>query len=266
MSAEPHADMVEDVVDEEFVALDGDVFVGEAIEQFRGFVPGDDETTIYYVYVRGNDDRLIGILSLRELLNAPEDELVASIMYENVLSLDADEDVELAAQRIRDLDYPALPVTDAENRLVGVVRTDDMVGVVEEEATEDILKSAGFSFSDTEVSRSSAILESSIPRILRLRLPWLFVALAGGLFAGTVIEAYEDTVEAVVALAFFVPVVMDMGATSVHRPRPFLYAVSRSAISTITTPSTTSRVRGWSVCSSVSSSAESGRAWHTSGR
>jgi hypothetical protein len=57
MSAEPHADTVEDVVDEEFVALDGDVLVGEAIEQFRAFVPEDDETTIYYVYVRGNDDR-----------------------------------------------------------------------------------------------------------------------------------------------------------------------------------------------------------------
>jgi magnesium transporter len=73
------------------------------------------------------------------------------------------------------------------------------------------MKHAGFSFSDEEVSRSTAILESSIPRILRLRLPWLVVALAGGLLAGSVIEAYEGTLEAVVALAFFVPVIMDMG-------------------------------------------------------
>ncbi len=211
MSAEPHADTVGDVLDEEFVALDGDMFVGEAIERFREFAPEDDETTIYYVYVRGNDERLIGVLSLRELLNAPEDELVARVMHEDVISLDIAEDVEIAAQRVRDLDFSALPVTDADNRLVGVVRTDDMVNVVEEEAPEDILKSAGFTFSDAEVSRSTAILESSVPQILRLRLPWLLLALAGGLLAGTVIEAYEDTLEAVVALAFFVPVIMDMG-------------------------------------------------------
>nr|WP_241431372.1 magnesium transporter [Natronococcus amylolyticus] len=73
------------------------------------------------------------------------------------------------------------------------------------------MKSAGFSFTDVETARSSAILESSIPKILRLRLPWLIVALAGGLMAGGVIEQFEDTLEAVVALAFFVPVIMDMG-------------------------------------------------------
>jgi magnesium transporter len=205
------ADTVSDIVDDEFVSISGDLFVGEAIGRFREFVPEDDETTIYYVYVRGNDDRLIGVLSVRELLNAPEDELVASIMHEEVHSLEGDRDVELAARRFAELDFPALPVTDSDGRLIGVARNDDMLDVVEEEATEDILKSAGFTFSDTELSRSSAILESSILRILRLRLPWLFLALAGGLLAGTVIEAYEGTLEAVVALAFFVPVIMDMG-------------------------------------------------------
>jgi magnesium transporter len=206
-----HADTVSDIVNDEFVSIGGDLFVGEAIERFREFVPEDDETTIYYVYVHGNDDRLIGVLSVRELLNAPEDELVASIMHEEVHSLEGDRDVELAARRFAELDFPALPVTDSDGRLIGVARNDDMLNVVEEEATEDILKSAGFTFSDTELSRSSAILESSILRILQLRLPWLFLALAGGLLAGTVIEAYEGTLEAVVALAFFVPVIMDMG-------------------------------------------------------
>jgi len=127
------------------------------------------------------------------------------------VAIDADADPEVAAAEIANEEFPALPVIDEEGVLVGVLRTDDMIDVVEEEATEDILKSAGFSFADVEQARSTAILESSIPRILRLRLPWLIVALAGGLLAGGVIEAYEDTLEAVVALAFFVPVIMDMG-------------------------------------------------------
>ncbi|MEM4780256.1 MAG: magnesium transporter [Halalkalicoccus sp.] len=212
MSAEEvHADVVEEIVDEEFVSISGDLFVGEAIEQFREFVPDDDETTVYYVYVHGADDRLIGVLSVRELLNAPEDELVASIMHEDVYSLDAGQDVEVAARRFAELDFPALPVTDATDKLVGVARNDDILDVVEEEATEDILKSAGFSFTDVETARSSAILESSITRILRLRLPWLIVALVGGLMAGGVIGYHEETLEGVVALAFFVPVIMDMG-------------------------------------------------------
>ncbi|ELY56662.1 magnesium transporter [Natronolimnohabitans innermongolicus] len=206
-----HADRVEEVTDDEYVAVTQETFVGPAIDEFREFEPISDETTVYYLYVTDNADRLVGVMSLRELLNAPEDDVVEDHMVTDLVTINADADPEAAANRIADLDFPALPVVDDENRLVGVLRTDDMIEVVEEEATEDILKSAGFTFTDVEQSRSSAILESSIPRILWLRLPWLIVALAGGLLAGGVIEAYEDTLEAVVALAFFVPVIMDMG-------------------------------------------------------
>ncbi|MDQ2052372.1 magnesium transporter [Natronolimnohabitans sp. A-GB9] len=206
-----HADRVEEVTDDEYVAVTQETFVGPAIDEFRKFEPRTDETTVYYLYVTDNAGRLVGVMSLRELLNAPEDDVVEAHMTTDLVTINADADPEAAANRMADLDFPALPVVDDENRLVGVLRTDDMIEVVEEEATEDILKSAGFSFADVEETRSSAILESSIPRILRLRLPWLIVALAGGLLAGGVIEAYEDTLEAVVALAFFVPVIMDMG-------------------------------------------------------
>jgi len=206
-----HADRVGEITDDEYVAVTQETFVGPAIEEFRDFEPVSDETTIYYLYVTDNAGRLVGVMSLRELLNAPEDDVVEDHMITDVVTINADADPEWAADEIAERDFPAMPVVDDDGVLVGILRTDDMIEVVEEEATEDILKSAGFSFADVEQSRSSAILESSIPKILRLRLPWLIVALAGGLLAGGVIEAYEDTLEAVVALAFFVPVIMDMG-------------------------------------------------------
>ena len=210
-AADLHADRVEEVASTEYVSVTQDTFVGPAIEEFRKFEPTFDETTIYYLYVTDNYGRLVGVMSLRELLNAPEDDVVEDHMVTDVVTVGADSDPEYAAAEMADRDFPALPVVDDENVLVGVVRTDDMIDVVEEEATEDILKSAGFSFADVEQSRSSAILESSIPKILRLRLPWLIVALAGGLLAGGVIDYHEETLEGVVALAFFVPVIMDMG-------------------------------------------------------
>ncbi len=206
-----HADRVEEVASTEYVSVTQDTFVGPAIEEFREFEPTTDETTVYYLYVTDNYGRLVGVMSLRELLNAPEDDVVEDHMETDVATVGADSDPEYAADEMADRDFPALPVVDDEGVLVGVTRTDDMIDVVEEEATEDILKSAGFSFADVEQSRSSAILESSIPKILRLRLPWLIVALAGGLMAGGVIDYHEETLDGVVALAFFVPVIMDMG-------------------------------------------------------
>ena len=209
--AEEHADTAGEVMDDEYVVVDDDTFVGIAIDTFRRYEPEDDETTVYYVYVKDDADRLVGVLSLRELLNAPEDDLVSEHMETNLVTVNEGADPELAARQMSDLDYPALPVVNDRDQMVGILRTEEMLDVVEEEASEDILKSAGFSFTDVEASRSNAILESSISRILRLRLPWLIVALAGGLLAGLVIEQYEETLAAVTALAFFIPVIMDMG-------------------------------------------------------
>ncbi len=208
---ESHIDFVEDIIDEEYVVVEEDTFIGMAIDQFRSFEPEDDETTIYYVYVIDADGYLTGVLSLRELLNAPEDELVSSYMTDDVVSVGADMDVEEAAKLIQRLEFRALPVVDAEGLFLGVLRSEDMMAIMEEEATEDILKHAGFTFADVELSRSAAILESSYLKILRIRMPWLVVALAGGLLAGGVIGQFEAELEAVVALAFFVPVIMDMG-------------------------------------------------------
>lgn len=208
---EEHVDELSEVVDDEYVAVSDDTFIGLAIDKFRDFEPEDDETTIYYLYVIDEADRLIGVLSLRELLNAPEDDLVSDHMVTDLLTLQASADPETAAREFAERDFPALPVIDERGYLVGIVRSEDILDVVEEEASEDIFKHAGFTFTDIETSRSSAILESPIKRILRLRLPWLVLALVGGLMAGGVIEVYEETLDQVIALAFFIPVIMDMG-------------------------------------------------------
>ena len=215
---EQHFDIVSEVLTHDYVAVGADTFAGIAIDRFREFVPTDEEeTTVYYIYVveganeRGEPDELAGVLSLRELLNAPEDTPVSEIMTTELITLGVDDEIEPAARRMRELEFPVLPVTDAKGALRGVVRADDMMGAIEEEATEDIMKSAGISFSSAEEARSTAILESSISRILRLRLPWLLVALAGGLAAGLVIEGFEETLDAVIVLGFFIPVIMDMG-------------------------------------------------------
>ncbi|CAI49327.1 MgtE family transport protein [Natronomonas pharaonis DSM 2160] len=207
---ETHADSARELVSNEYVSVDEDTFVGEAIREFREFSPVDEETTVYFLYVVDDQGNLTGVASFRELLNADEDEFVTDIMETDLVTIDADAHPEKVSATMSDTDFQALPVVD-DGTLVGIVRADDMVDVVEEEATEDILKSAGMTFRDIEASRSTAILESSVPKILWLRLPWLIVALVGGLLAGAVIEEYEATLETAVALAFFIPVIMDMG-------------------------------------------------------
>lgn len=112
-----HADEVEEVADDEYVAVTQDSFVDTVIDEFRRFEPRADETTIYYLYVTDNYGRLVGVMSLRELLNAPEDDVVEDHMETDLVSIDADPDPEIAAGQMADLDFPALPVVDDEGVL-----------------------------------------------------------------------------------------------------------------------------------------------------
>lgn len=108
-------------------------------------------------------------------------------------------------------DLNVLPIVDEGGVMLGIVTVDDLMDVAEGEFTEDMFRLAGISWSDEELGRSARILDASLPRVLKLRLPWLLVALPGGLMAGGVVGQFEETLEAIVFLAFFIPVVMDMG-------------------------------------------------------
>lgn len=193
----------------EYLKIDGEWTAGKAVEEVEKLA--SDVETPYAAYVVTDENHLRGVISLRELLSADKDAVVDDLMRTEPATAHVDEDQEKVARTIERYDILAVPVLDHMGRVVGVITHDDVLDVTTEEATEDIFKSAGISFAGVEESRSTAILDSSIPRILGLRLPWLVLALAGGMMAGGVIEAYEATLEAVVALAFFVPVIMDMG-------------------------------------------------------
>jgi len=211
---------VGDVMTDGYVAVAPGTTVADATNRFQEFAPDEpSRTTIYYTYVVDEEDRLLGVASLREMLAAADGDPMSSIMTEEVVSFDEDADAEQAAMDVADLHYPAVPVVDDEGRLVGIVRSERLVDVMEAESSEDMLRMQGMNLPEltaddltgVEEERSRIMLDASIRDILSIRVPWLVVALAGGFLAGGVIGVYEDTLEAVVILAFFIPVVMDMG-------------------------------------------------------
>ena len=218
--AESYELSVGDVMTDGYVSVPAETTIAEAIDRFQQFAPADErQTTIYYTYVVDSDDRPIGVASLREMLAADEDDSISSIASDDVMSFHVAADAEQAAVDVGELHFPAVPVVDDDGRLVGIVRSDTLVEVMEEESSEDMLRMQGMDlpelepkdFTDIETRRSSIMLDASIAQILRIRVPWLIVALAGGFLAGGVIGVYEDALETVVILAFFIPVVMDMG-------------------------------------------------------
>ncbi len=210
---------VSDILTESYVSVQQEATVAEAIDTFREFSPDDPtRTTIYYVYVLNDVGRIIGVASLRELLNADADEHIGSVVSGEVISVAENADAQMVAVDLAELHFPAVPVVDEQDRMIGIVRSDDLLGVVEEELTEDLLRMQGMdlpeekgTYTDIETRRSTIMLDAPIFNILRIRVPWLIVALAGGLLAGGVIGVYEDSLEEVVFLAFFIPVIMDMG-------------------------------------------------------
>ena len=197
--------MVTDVV-----AVREDLTVAEAIAQLRKQAPSDAET-VYYAYVCDADQRLVGVLSLRKLLGARDDQLVGEVMDRRVVSVEATTDQEEVARLIDRYSFLAVPVVDSEGRLLGIVTVDDAMAAAEQEMTEDIFRKTGLSVSDTDMLRSERIVNASLPEILRLRLPWLLVVLVGGLLAGGVIGQFEEVLGSVIALSVFIPVMMDMG-------------------------------------------------------
>ncbi len=218
--AEDYELAVGDVMTEGYVAVSAETSIAEAVNQFQEYAPDDPaQTTIYYTYVTDEDDRLIGVASLRQMLAAPDEEPISAIMKEDLISFHRNADAKEAALDVAEFHFPAVPVVDSENRLLGIVRSDVLVDVMEEESSEDMLRMQGMDlpelskddFTDIETKRSSIMLDASVWQILRIRVPWLIVALAGGFLAGGVIGVYEDALETVVILAFFIPVVMDMG-------------------------------------------------------
>ncbi len=175
--------------------------VGDALAMIQ-----DEEEppeTAFYVYVVDEQDNLLGVCSLRMLVISRPSEKIADVMAPQVMSVSVDTDQEEVADIVSRYDLVAVPVVDAHNRLVGIVDVDDIVDVIREEATEDILKMAG---AGEELDESRTFIGS-----LRVRWRWLMAAAAGGTAAAISLSGYDATLAQVPELALFMPVVAGMG-------------------------------------------------------
>lgn len=188
----------------DFVALDRTWTVDEAIQFLRSESP--DDTHPFYLYIVGDDGRLIGTVSLRSLVTAAPETPIAAITREEVLSVDVTADQEVAAERMRHYNLLAIPVVDSDYRLRGVITADDILDVQVEEATEDIYRLAGL----PEEERIFRPLREAVPP----RLGWLMLNLTTALAAAAVVSLFEGTIERVAVLAVFLPMVGAMAGNA----------------------------------------------------
>ncbi len=193
----------------EVVTVHAEGTVGDAMTRLQAIAP--DAETIYYVYVVDTGGRLAGVVSLRDLILARPLAPLTTITHTSVVSARVDDDQEAVARTFEKYRLQALPVVDPGNRLLGVVTVDDIIHVVAEEASEDAYKLAGL------VEEVEA-LDSPLMRAAK-RLPWLLVLLAAEALAARVIDGFQGTLAALVALAYFLPMLTNqagnMGIQSV---------------------------------------------------
>jgi magnesium transporter len=188
----------------EFISVRASMTAEQVLDFLREATP--DAETIYYLYVVDRANRLKGVISLRDLIVCPPKVKVEEIMHPDVVSVRTDTDQEEVARTMADYDFSVLPVVDGAGTLVGIVTVDDVLDVVEEEATEDLYRLANL---DTQES-----LATAAPRSVRLRLPWLLVNLATAFLAAWVESLFQETIARYVMLAVFMPIVAGMGGNA----------------------------------------------------
>lgn len=188
----------------EFLSVKVDVTVLDAIESIRE--KGKEIGNLYYIWVTDDYGRLVGVISLKDLVLRTPETRIGKIMNPEVISVNVKTDQEEVARLVMRYDLVNIPVVDENNRLVGRITHDDIMDVIEEEADEDISLMAGVI--DQEITEESAM------RISRARLPWLVAALFGGLLAAVVINRFEVSLQQMIALSFFFPVIMAMGGNT----------------------------------------------------
>ena len=190
----------------EYVDLKENLTVDEAIARIRKI--GVDSETINICYVLDSRRKLVGTVALRYLLLSQPDEIIADIMHENVISINTLMDQEEVARQFQKYDFTAMPVVDNENRLVGIITVDDIVDILQEEATEDIEKMAAIVPSDKPYMKTG-VLET-----WKKRIPWLLLLMVSATFTGRIIASYETALSACMVLSTFIPMLMDTGGNA----------------------------------------------------
>jgi len=188
------------IMSPDYFALSEETTGTEAIQALQG---SEDVEMAFYIYVVNKPGHLVGVVSLRALVTHPADARLREMMVSDVISASLETDQEVVAHMAARYNLLAIPVVDEANRLVGIVTIDDVIDVIREEATEDILKMAG--------ADETAFESRSLFKNFRTRAPWLFATWIGGLSASVLIGVFEDQLHSHVALAAFIPIVLGMG-------------------------------------------------------
>lgn len=190
----------------EYVSLKENLTVNQAIERIRSV--GLDSETINICYVLDAQRKLVGTVALRYLLLSQGDDIIGDIMNENVISINTLMDQEQAAAQFKKYDFTAMPVVDNENRLVGIITVDDIVDIMEEEATEDMEKMAAILPSD------KPYMKTTVGETYKKRIPWLLLLMVSATFTGKIITHYESALGTYVVLTSFIPMLMDTGGNA----------------------------------------------------
>lgn len=193
----------------EFVSLKQSFTVAKALDKIReDHAKGIKRETIHTCYVLDDYRHLVGAISLRDLILADPQSIVGTCMEENLIFATTAEDREEVAQKFQKYDYTALPVVDSENRLVGIITTDDIIDVIQKEATEDMEIMAAMLPSD------KPYMKSSIFEIWKKRIPWLLLLMVCATFTSAIIQSFESALASQVILIAFIPMLMGAGGNA----------------------------------------------------
>ncbi len=190
----------------EYVDLHDYFTVRKAMDHIRR--TGVDKETVYTCYVIDQQRKLMGTVSLRKLIVAPETQTIREIMEQNPVFAHTVDDQEAVAEDFRRYDLMSIPVCDGEERLVGIITVDDIVDVIQQENTEDFEKMAAMTPSDQEY------LKSSVWTLAKNRVPWLLLLMISATFTGSIIAHFESVLAGMVILTSFIPMLMDTGGNS----------------------------------------------------
>ena len=194
------------VMTAEYVGLKKNMTVEEAFAYIRKY--GVDKETIYTCYVMDEKRHLEGVVTVKDLLMNPYETQLGDIMDENVLKAHTTEDQEKVVETFNEYGLLSLPVVDTEERLVGIITVDDVMDVMEQEATEDFEKMAAM------IPSEKPYLKTSVFRLALNRIPWLTILMLSSMITGGILSAYEEAFAAVPLLVTFIPMLMGTGGNS----------------------------------------------------
>ena len=190
----------------EYVDLNRGMTVEEAFDRIRAI--GVEKETVYTCYVTDSRRKLKGIVTVKDLLLAPKNELIRNIMETNIIYVSTHTDKEEVASLFGKYDFLAVPVVDNEERLVGIVTVDDAIDVIQDEATEDIEMMAAITPTD------KPYMKTGVFATWKKRIPWLLLLMISATFTGSIITSFEDALSASIVLTGFIPMLMDTGGNA----------------------------------------------------